>query len=573
MKKKLRVVLITSLLMLAAMGALLWKMNDLVKKQTKKEQTILKEERDLTAEDGSKITDDIKEVDINPLYLSGEDQNVITTALSPGNDVYHVEKSAEVEEMLTDIKKNKQFTFASPMWAYNPYGTNKLSLYLYFKSEGRGYCRYTISVADPAVPDFTRTLLNDGAGNLSKEHEYQLIGLVPGQRNIITLRLYNKRDELSAIQSYGIDVPALTDGAAVSLGTEVGYSRTVVSNGLYTAFTGAHTAADGSKQYGILQYDNSGYLRSDIPLNSDDSRNIQLIYDTLVYAVSDSQVVKVNDLGQVTGSYAINGYRITGEYAYDGSGSLYFIATANRKNASRNSKILKLELETGEVTEALDLDTLLPQVHKRIKGKNWIAINSIQVVGTNQLLLSSAELSSIFKVSQVGSLLPEVNYIIGDPKIWNDYKSLKKKVLAKDTGEESEGQKGEEGEEKKKKKDFAYQYGQNNMIYQSGSEGQYTLELLNNNAGRGAGGEASSYYYCYRVDETAGTYQLKSSESLPQTRSSGNVTVEPEVIIYCNSDAGVVQENDRSGKLIRQFTYPYPIYRVYKSDWKGFWFY
>lgn len=569
MKKKLRVILITSLLMLAAMGALLWKMNDLAKKQNKKEQAILAEERDLTAENGSKITDDIKEVDINPLYLSGGDQNVITTELSSGNDVYHVDKSAEVEEMLTDIKKNKQFTFASPMWAYNPYGTNKLSLYLYFKSEGKGYCRYTISVADPAIPDFTRTLLNDSSGNLSKEHEYQLIGLIPGQRNIITVRLYNRKDELSSIQSYAIDVPALTDGAAASLGTEIGYSRTTVTNGLYTAFTGAHTAADGSKQYGILQYDNSGYLRSDIPLNGGTGRNMQIIYDTLVYTVSDSQVVKVNDLGQVTGSYTINGYKITGEYAYDGSGSLYFIATANRKKATKNSKILKLELETGEVTEVLDLDTLLPQVHKQVKGKNWIDINSIQVVGTNQLLLSSAGLSSIFKVSQVGSLLPEVNYIIGDPKIWNDYKELKGKVLAKDTGEESEG--GEEGE--KKKKDFAYQYGQNSMIYQGGSEGQYTLEFLNNNAGLGAGGDASSYYYRYKVDETAGTYQLKTSETLPQTHKAGNVTVEPEVIIYCNSDAKLVQETDRSGKLIRQFTYPYSIYRVYKSDWKGFWFY
>lgn len=568
MKRKLRVILITSLVMLAAMGAFLWKMNDLAKKQSKKEQTILQEERDLVAEDGSKITDDIKAVDINPLYLSGGEQNVITTALSPGNDVYHLDKSAEVEKMLTDIKKNKQFSFASPMWAYNPYGTNRLSMYLYFKSDGKGYCRYTISVDDPSIPDFTRTLLNDGAGNLSKEHEYQLIGLIPGFKNIITLRLYNRKDELSAIQSYSIDVPALTDGAVTKLRTETGYSKTEVSNGLYTAFTGAHTAADGSKQYGILQYDNSGYLRSDIPLYSGAGKNMQLIYDTLVYTVSDNQVVKVNDLGQVTGSYGINGYRITGPYAYDGSGSLYLIATSIRKKATKNSKILKLELETGEVTEALDLDTLLPQVHKRIKGQNWITINSLQVVGTNQLLLSSAGLSSILKVSKVGSLLPEVNYIIGDPKLWNDYKAFKGKVLAKDTGESDDG-----NGEKSKKKDFAYQYGQNSMVYQSGSEGQYTLELLNNNAGRGASGNAQSYYYRYQVDETAGTYRLQSSETLAQTRTAGNVTVEPEVIIYCNSDAKLVQETDRSGKLIRQFTYPYPIYRSYKSDWKGFWFY
>lgn len=571
MKRKLRVILITSLVMLIAMGAFLWKMNDLAKKANDKEQALLREERDLPAEDGSKVTDEIKAVDIVPLYLSGNDQNVITTALGQSNDVYNLNKSAEVEKMLTDIKKNKQFSFASPMWAYNPYGTNRLSMYLYFKSEGRGYCRYTITVDDPAIPDFTRTLLNDGANNLSKEHEYQLIGLIPGQKNIITVRLYNKKDELSAIQSYSIDVPALPDGSAVKLGTEKGYSKTSISNGLYTAFTGGQTASDGSKRYTITQYDNSGYLRSDIPLYSGVARNMQIVYDTLVYPVSDNQVVKVNDLGQVTASYAITGYQISGEYAYDGSGSLYLIATSRQKKATKNSKILKLELETGEVTEALDLDTLLPQVHKRIKGKDWINVNSIQVVGTNQLLISSAGLSSILKVSKVGSLLPEVNYIIGDPKLWNDYKGLKKKVLAKDTGE-SDG--GEEGESESKKKDFAYQYGQNSLTYQKKSaEGQYTLEMLNNNAGQGAGGAAQSYYYRYQVDETTGTYRLKSSEPLAQTRTDGNVTVEPKVIIYCNSDARTVQETDRTGKLICQFTYPGKLYRVYKSDWKGFWFY
>ncbi len=564
MKKKLRVILITSLVMLIGMGVLLWKMNDIAKKESAKAEALLDEERDLVAEDGSKVTDEIKEVDIVPLYLSGNDKNVITTSMNQVQDIYNLSKSAGVEDMLTDIKKNKKFSFASPMWAYNPYGTNRQSLYLYFKSDGKGYCRYTISVDDPAIPDFTRTLLNDGAGNLSKEHEYQLIGLIPGVKNYITVRLYNKKEELAAIQTYSLDVPAGTDGAQAKLGTEAGYSKTKVSNGLYTVFTGARKGSDGKNHYSILQYDNSGCLRSNIPLDGYSGRNMQVIYDTLVYTSSANQVVKVNDLGQVTAVYPVTGYQISGEYAYDGSGSIYLIATAIRKKTTNNSKILKLELETGEVTEALDMDTLLPQVRKRIKGKNWVNVDSIQVTGTNQLLISSAGLSSILKVSQVGSLLPKVNYIIGDPKLWNDYKKWKKLVLTKDLGEEESAQ----------KKDFAYQYGQNSMTYHAkATEGQYTLELLNNNAGRGAGGDAHSYYYRYQVDENEGTYGLQTMEALAQTKSNGNVAVEEDVIIYCNSDAKVVQETDKSGKLIRKFTYPYSLYRAYKSDWKGFWFY
>lgn len=562
MKRKLLIILITSLVMLIGMGVFLWKMNDMAKQKIAKEEALLDEERDLVAEDGSKATDETKEVDIVPLYLSGNDKNIITTAMSQVSDIYNTAKSAEVEKMLTDIKKNKEFSFASPLWAYNPYGTNRQSMYLYFKSDGKGYCRYTITVDDPAIPDFTRTLLNDGSNNLSKEHEYQLIGLIPGVKNYITVRLYNKKDQLAAIQTYSIDIPANTDGAQTQLGVETGYSKTKVTNGLYTVFTGAKTGTDGTKQYSILQYDNSGYLRSDIPLDGYAGRNMQIIYDTLVYASSVNQVVKVNHLGQVTEAYPISGYQISGEYAYDGSGSIYLIATSKQKNSTKNSKILKIELETGEVTEALDMDTLLPQVHKRVKGKNWINVNSIQVVGTNQLLISSAGLSSILKVSQVNSLLPKVNYIIGDPALWSNYKKLKKLVLTKDTGEES-------GDDTSSKKDFTYQYGQNSMFYQSKAEGQYTLEFLNNNAGS----TGYSYYYQYQVDETAGTYQLKASETLAQTKSNGNVTVEDDVIIYCNSDARLVQETDRNGKLIRQFTYTCPLYRVYKSDWKGFWFY
>lgn len=68
---------------------------------------------------------------------------------------------------------------------------------------------------------------------------------------------------------------------------------------------------------------------------------------------------------------------------------------------------------------------------KRKAMQKLISLDSIQCTGTNQLLLSSSKLSSVFKVSRVGSLLPSVDYIIADASQWKSYKGLKKKVLTK----------------------------------------------------------------------------------------------------------------------------------------------
>ena len=105
------------------------------------------------------------------------------------------------------------------------------------------------------------------------------------------------------------------------------------------------------------------------------------------------------------------------------------------KNMTVGSKVLKIDLENKKVSQVLDMDTLLKSVYARAKkkgnAKNWISLDSIQCTGTNQLLLSSSKLSSVFKVSRVGSLLPSVDYIIADASQWKSYKGLKKKVLTK----------------------------------------------------------------------------------------------------------------------------------------------
>ncbi len=583
MKKKLRVIIITLVVLLAGTGAFLWKMNRMSKEIEEKEQALLKEERDLQEEQKGKVLDQIKEVDIIPLHLSGSEKNVVTTDFSSVEEIYSVPKSASVEENLTAIKKNKAFSTEDALWAYNPYGTNRNSMYVYFETKGNCYVRYTISVRDASISDFTRTAYAKNSGKVTKEHEYQLIGLVPGQTNYIHLKLFNQDDELSETKTFSIDIPASAVGAASRLENKKGVSKKAISNGLFTLFEEGKKAGK-TRQTAILLYDNSGVLRGEIPTNHYIGRNMEQIYDTLTYAVSPNRLVQINSLGQVTKAIAINGYDQEGEFAYDGYGNVYAIATANQKGASPRSKVLQVELETGKVSQVLDMEDVLKSVYRKSvkqakkKSVNWIDLNSIQVTGTNKLLLSSRKLSSIFHVSNVGSLLPKVNYIIADKKIYDGYKNLQKKVLTKASEEEEAEPTATPAVRNILRKPvvpdpFISQYGQEAIGYKKRSaEGQYDLTMFSNNAGTGAKGDGSSYYLSFRVDETTNTYQLKTKNKVEGNRKDGNYILNGNQYIYCRSDARSFKEADTTGRLIREDTTQTRPYRVCKKDFKNFWF-
>ena len=146
------------------------------------------------------------------------------------------------------------------------------------------------------------------------------------------------------------------------------------------------------------------------------------MYDGVVYPCAEDKIALVNALGQVTKVYKINGYKQSGEFAYDDFGNIYVIATPARKKAVKNSCVVKVELESGKTTVALDMNAMLASVYKNAVKKanrsnpDWVDLNSVQVTGTNQLLVSSQALSSIFKINNVNSLLPKIDYIIADKK-------------------------------------------------------------------------------------------------------------------------------------------------------------
>lgn len=611
MKKKLITALLTSVVMLAAMGIFVWKMSGISDKLSSEDKAKIEEEKDLLENQSGKAIDNVNPIDIKNLYLSGKRKNVVTINYKSPKDVYNQAKSARAEETLTNIKKKvKEYTPDDALWAYNPYGTNYCSMYVYFNTDGNCYCKYTISVKDKKIPDFTRTLIADGSGNVATEHEYQLIGLVPGMKNYITLKLYNKQDKLSKQLVYSVDIPKSSTGMQTRLSVINGRSKQEISNGLYTVFGKGRTVNRKSvkvitkkinkngkkttkiikktvnrkiKKYAIAMYDNSGVLRSEMPLDGHMAKNMQVIYDGIVYPCADNKFAMVNSLGQVTKVYSVNGYRQDGEFAYDGFGNIYFIATALGRKATRNSKIMGLELETGNVSLKLDFDSLLSEIYNKSgKKTNWIDINSVQVCGTNKLIIGSKSLSSIFKVSNVGSIIPKLDYIIADKEIWKKCKKLKKKVLKKYSKEEEEQADAEATEEpdsidailnegKKKPDPFRSQYNQNALTCNSSGN---VITMLNNNSGKYAKrANNNSYYYQFKVNESAKNYRVTAKKAFEKTSDYGNIIKDKNLYIYCCSSKNKFMETDATGKLIKSFKTSDGAYRVYKNDWKNFWFY
>ena len=125
------------------------------------------------------------------LLNSSIGKNIYTVSKSEDIDIYNENYRKVVDKKYENIDK-KDYTFEKPLVIHNLYGTNALSLNIFFNSEEETYLKYYVSVDDKKVNDFSRVLKNDGKNNLTKTHEYQIIGLVPGYKNTITLKLKDK---------------------------------------------------------------------------------------------------------------------------------------------------------------------------------------------------------------------------------------------------------------------------------------------------------------------------------------------------------------------------------------------
>lgn len=103
-----------------------------------------------------------------------------------------------------------------------------------------GSVRYTIHVENEKIPDYTATAYE--GENIGTRHEFQMIGLVPGEENTVTMELLGRRGKVLDTASFTVTMPETMSGYSILLDSEDGNSSAELSDGLYAMIrVGGHT--------------------------------------------------------------------------------------------------------------------------------------------------------------------------------------------------------------------------------------------------------------------------------------------------------------------------------------------
>lgn len=539
---------------------------------------------DATGEGNEVVGDDIEATVIEPTIITeAQMRQMVEQALGTSiTTIYDTVYQDEVEDQLEILQMKDTYNLDHPLLIMNPYGTNRLGMYLYLNTEEDAFLEYTVSVDEQVVYDFTRHLYSNDT-EAEAEHEGYVIGLVPGVRNTITLRSYNRKNAITDKYVYSFDMPASDTIAQPILDVTQEGSLEELSDGLYTLFETGQKQAGGAGH--ILFYDNTGVVRSEIPLDGTTANSrIEFVDGNMLYACSDHQFAFVDEDGKVEYIYNLDGFTLHHDFDYDADEDCVIALATNKANNTAEDSIVLLDLETGNYTELFNFKAIFPDIANSAvnsatdpegEGLGWIQLNSIQIVDSDNIIVSSRELNSIIKVDRIREA-PEIAYIISDPVFWQGtpYASL---VLEQIGG-------------------FTNHAGQYSVSYlkdASLKNGQYYIHMYNNNYGNStsypefdytsitnvgtpAAAADNSYYYRYKVDEKGKTYELVESFPVPYSNVLGSTQVIDGNTLVCSGSMGVFGEYDADGNLIAEYKVTVPegvsLYRVFKYKMDGYWF-
>lgn len=481
--------------------------------------------------------------------------------------IYTSEYQEEALSNLKSEKGNGNYTLQNIFMKYNPFSTNTQSMYVYFNTSKAAKITYTVSCANYA--DFTASAYQAKA--YQKEHEFQLIGLLPNCTNTITFTATFK-DGTSQSVTKTYEMGSLLGDEDIQL-KRVSGSKQDLGNGLYTLLEN-----DSDDQDFVYLYDTNGILRGEIPIIGYRSHRMLMQNHTLYMSVSTHRMVAMNHLGMVKHVYNLGNYIIHHDYQFDNDGNLILLATNEEKNSVEDC-IIKVDVDSEEVTELLDLEDLFGSYkestdHKEGSKWDWMHINTLQYLSDDSAILSSRETSSIIKINEL-STNPSIDYIIGNEDFWKD--TDYSDYLYTKVG------------------DFLTSGGQHTVTYMeddSLASGQYYLYMFDNNFGYSKtrtdydwtvneGIQTSilegttSYYYQYLVDENESTYTLVNSFEVPFSAYVSSAQNLGNHIVVDSGIAGLLSIYDTDGNLEEQFSIKKNnrfIYRIYYYDYKGYYF-
>jgi len=538
----------------------------------------------------SKTSED--ETEVFPESLSWVRENVsISLNGDFGENIYSVSKDDSIlpynenyrtvmDELMEELN-SEAYAMDEPLIIYNPYGTNNLSVNVYFTTAVDSKVSYVVSVDDSDIPDYSQTLYNEGEDNYTTEHSYQIIGLVPGYDNEISLTATTV-EGVSTIYTYSVDMSAVECESDTILDNVAGESDAELTEGLFVLF-----GLDKAFNANNYVYDNNGVLRADLVINDYRSDRIVFIDGKLYYNTDVDEFAVIDRLGRIEKLYSIDGYIMHHDYVYDETNNKFLILvnSEEEEDTTIEDLIISLDLDTGEVEEVVDMKDLLPEIYDTAEmpesgentyggtGLDWIHLNSLSIVnGEGDIVLSGREISTVIYVENVYEN-PAVKYMIADEAVYAD-------TIYSDLVLEKVG-------------DFVNQAGQHTITYaadESLEEGQYYLLMYNNNYGasntrddfpwdayEGVGtfaeGDASKYYK-YLVDENAGTYELVESFDVAYSSIVSSVQDVANNHVTSSGKSNCYAEYDENGELILQFNYTSQkyAYRAFKYDFCGVWF-
>lgn len=510
-------------------------------------------------------------------------EEIQTEAIKEGNiknfdTVYNRDYQKAVASVIETYKSKGDYTIDNPLMILNPYGTNTTGLYVYFTTETATSVEYTVSVDSDEIPDFTRILYTNQAGEAVTEQEGILVGLVPGMTNTVTLKAYDVTGKEVATSKFTVNVENFGTVKEIMLPEGSASNSEALADGLFVLFGYDRRNMDEPRH--LLFYDNYGVIRAEIPLDIKyaDFR-IENVNGYLLFPCADNKFILMSSTGKVMAIYEADGYMFHHDFAYDATDNKLVVLANKLSKETKEDIVLTLDLNTGIWSETLDFQNLLPAASERAikpedeKKLDWLHLNTIMLVDSNDIIVSSRELSSIIRVNDIYGT-PTVEYIIAEPSVWEGtgYEDL----LLTQVGE------------------FSNTGGQHTVTYledESLAEGQYYLYMFNNNYGisvtfpeydwttiNGIGTPGNqpegSYYYKYLIDSNKGTYELVDSILVPYSRIVASSQHYDDHIVICSGVNGTFGEYDTDGNLIAEFKMDVDefTYRTMKYSMNQFWF-
>ncbi len=487
--------------------------------------------------------------------------NIYTVKKNKNISIYNMKFQEVVNKKIEELTSSMKEEY---LVIYNPYGTNTLSVNIYFKDKDFDNIKYTIKGND--VNDFSKELVEN------EEKAYQLIGFTRGN-NKVEIELSNDTK-----YNFNVNLKDVNIIGEEKLKVEDGSSEEELSNGLF-----AMLGNDSDSEDYLALYDNDGVLRSEIPIIGYRAHRILFDNDKMYFSVSQTRIAEVNNLGQVTKIYRTGKYQLHHDYTFDSDGNILVLANNTEKETEEDC-IIKIDRETSEISEVIDFEDIFKDYVETCKldttsqrdegedGLDWLHLNSIEYVD-GDVFVSSRETSSIMKISNILDN-PKLEYILSNDEFW------------KDTEFESYVY--------DKVGNFTIHGGQHSVRYSSGdNEGEYYLTFFNNNYGvsnsqpnfdyekvgltnKNPFQGDKSYYYVYKVNENDRTFELVDSFDVTYSGIVSSVQDLSNCNVLTDSGtAGVFAEYDKDHNLIRKYTAKmnkYMVYRVLKYDFSNFWF-